>query len=151
MRGIRQWLEGLARWWSLFIGRKSRQRRGIEPVEAAPVVPRRSFASFANPFRGSSAEQFTPDELVAFSFHALEAWAFEAGHPRREDQTPIEFAKVLSRSVPDLGPSAKAFAQLVNQSAYAPGTLDRSCLKTVKQLWDQLDRGRIAAAAPATI
>ena len=137
---LRTWLEGIARWWSLFLGRKSRQRKGLEPIPAAPIEPRRPFATFTNPFRDRASSQLTPDELVAFSFTALEAWAYEVGQPRHEDQTPVEFAKSLARSVPEVGPSAQAFTAIVNQSAYAPGTLDRSCLPTLQKLWEQLEK-----------
>ena len=140
LASCREWWSGLARWWSLFLGRKSRQRRGIDPVSPVAVNPLRPFATFSNPFRGKLADQLSPDELVAMSFTALESWAQDVGHPRHEDQTPVEFAKSLTYSVPELGPSAQAFTKLVNQSAYAPNTLDRKCLPTVKRLWDQLEK-----------
>ncbi|MEC8345386.1 MAG: DUF4129 domain-containing protein [Planctomycetota bacterium] len=140
LASYREWWSGLARWWSLFLGRKSRQRRGIDPVSPVAVNPLRPFTTFSNPFRGKLADQLSPDELVAMSFTALESWAQDVGHPRHEDQTPIEFAKSLTYSVPELGPSAQAFTKLVNQSAYAPNTLDRKCLPTVKRLWDQLEK-----------
>ncbi len=140
LASCREWWSGLARWWSLFLGRKSRQRRGIDPVSPVAVNPLRPFTTFSNPFRGKLADQLSPDELVAMSFTALESWAQDVGHPRHEDQTPIEFAKSLTYSVPELGPSAQAFTKLVNQSAYAPNTLDRKCLPTVKRLWDQLEK-----------
>jgi hypothetical protein len=151
MVGIRTWLDGIARWWSLFLGRKGRQLKGIAPISTAPIEPRRPFSTFKNPFRDRAMSQLTPDEIVAFSFNALEAWAYEVGHPRHEDQTPIEFAKSLSRSAPEIGPSAQAFTKLVNQSAYAPSTLDRSCLPTVQKLWEQIEsrqpRGPVATTA----
>ena len=140
LASCREWWSGLTRWWSLFLGRKSRQRRGIDPVSSVAVNPLRPFTTFSNPFRGNLADQLSPDELVAMSFTALESWAQDFGHPRHEDQTPIEFAKSLTCSVPELGPSAQAFTKLVNQSAYAPNTLDRKCLPTVKRLWDQLEK-----------
>ena len=140
LASCREWWSGLTRWWSLFLGRKSRQRRVIDLVSSVAVNPLRPFTTFSNPFRGNLADQLSPDELVAMSFTALESWAQDFGHPRHEDQTPIEFAKSLTCSVPELGPSAQAFTKLVNQSAYAPNTLDRKCLPTVKRLWDQLEK-----------
>ena len=140
LASCREWWSGLTRWWSLFLGRKSRQRRGIDPVSSVAVNPLRPFTTFSNPFRGNLADQLSPDELVAMSFTALESWAQDFGHPRHEDQTPIEFAKSLTCSVPELGPSAQAFTKIVNQSAYAPNTLDRKWLPIVKRLWDQLEK-----------
>ena len=45
----------------------------------------------------------TPEELVAYSFDALEVWAAERGMARLPDVTPLEFARSLGGTTPTSG------------------------------------------------
>ena len=73
-----------------------------EEIEEAVVVQERPrpFADFRNPFADGSAAGRSPDDLVRYSFAALEAWAFEHDLPRRPDETPLEFADRVGADVP---------------------------------------------------
>ena len=62
----------------------------------ATVTPRRRFADFSDPFAAGQAAGWPPEELVRYSFAALEAWAAEHGHPRQAEQTPHEFARSIA-------------------------------------------------------
>src|SRR5207237_6694670 len=117
----RDLLNALAAFWqSLFGG--GRRTEAVEPEDEVPVevVPRpRPFADFRNPFADGSAAGQSPEELVCYSFTALEAWACERDLSRRIDETPLEFADRLSERVPALGANAQQLALLYARLAYA--------------------------------
>ena len=80
----------------------------------------------------------------------MEAWAYESGCPRQPDDTPIEFARQLAQAQPKMGATARSFTQLVNQSAYAPGTLSADCLPEVKKMWQSMEESTVSVSpAPA--
>ena len=59
----------------------------------APEPPPRPFASYGNPFDTGLDHQLTPDDLVVYSFEALEAWAYEHELARSPHETPMEFVR----------------------------------------------------------
>jgi hypothetical protein len=79
----------------------------------------RPFSAFENPFANSAANRMTTEELVRYSFEALQAWAFESGLPRQTQQTPIEFARVVGESFPEIASDALEVARLYSMIAYA--------------------------------
>ena len=112
-------------------------------VEAAP--PPRPFAAFKDPFLSGAAARTSPEQLVRYSFDALQAWAVERGFPRSPDATPLEFSQQLAGQAPQLGAEAQQLAQLYSQIVYARRTLSPDCLPVLQRLWQQLR----ATARPA--
>ncbi len=53
------------------------REKAAQPEPSEPAPPPRPFASFADPFASGLAQNFSPNDLVIYSFEALEAWAFE--------------------------------------------------------------------------
>ena len=61
-----------------FGGQKPRKsKKDAESSAASTAIPPRPFASFADPFATGLASNFSPNDLIVYSFEALEAWAFE--------------------------------------------------------------------------
>src|SRR5262249_32728231 len=98
------WAKDLLAWWrSLFAGwgrSDDDGTEGGEPVEKA--APPRPFSDFPNPFHDGRATRWSPDQLVRYSFDALQAWANERDLGRRPDETPLEFVRRLGDEVPAL-------------------------------------------------
>jgi hypothetical protein len=121
--------------------------QSVAPAEEEVPAERprpRPFASYANPFAGGAGSQ-SPEELVRYSFEALEAWAWEHGLARQADDTPLEFAERVAEDVPALGADARRLASLYARAAYARGRLPASCVDLVRQFWRRLEA---AADAP---
>ncbi len=132
LAGMRQALADLWNW--LFGGRKPEEQPvEPEPLANAPSKPR--FAAFDDPFATGAVRRMPPDELVRYTFEALEAWARDQGYPREPDQTPHEFAREIAARAPQLGRDTRRLAELYNQVAYAPGTLAASRVSPLEDLW----------------
>ncbi|PQO38111.1 DUF4129 domain-containing protein [Blastopirellula marina] len=125
-------------WNSLFGGKK---KESAEEEEAAPVQkPRRRFSSFRNPFQDPTWKKKPAEEWVRYSFAALEAWADERGHARKEEQTPGEFAVMLEQHFDDLTENVRRAADLYGQVAYGSGKAPGETLEILRQLWQNLNR-----------
>lgn len=132
---IRKLWEELKAIFSGLFGRKSAQEIE-EQAETAP--PPRPFAAFQDPFASGSAARSSPDQLVRYTFEALQAWAFERDAARRPDETPIEFASHLGAVAPHVAGDVRELARLYSQITYARGKLSPDCLPVLRRLWQQM-------------
>ena len=100
-RWARDLLNALAAFWqSLFGGKRTDAIEAEEETPAEVVERPRPFDDYRNPFADGTATRQSPEALVRYSFAALEAWAYEQDLPRRDDETPLEFAHRLGESMP---------------------------------------------------
>jgi hypothetical protein len=159
-------LQGWREFWQKLFG------GGREPTESAGTDRRlvaadgglnrpspRPFAAFADPFASGAAGRYSADELVRYSFEALEAWAREHGCPRQPQQTPHEFARHLGARVASLSRHVRSLADLYCRVAYAPGRLPSEgdedaalsghgeSVGSLKELWQQLQSGTATGTA----
>jgi hypothetical protein len=136
MPWARNLLDSLHAWWASFWGKKEEV---VTDVELVPTKPRpRPFTSYSNPFANGTGEGRAIDELIEYSFNALESWACDRNHPRRPDETPLEFASRLSNTFPSLQGQAQKLAVLVVRLAYANGTMPKDARETLEFFWDHL-------------
>ena len=136
---IVKWLGGLIdairRFWAGLFGGKPKPSDDEFVESTSPEQrPPRPFAAFADPF-ASGAERPGPEELVRYSFEALEAWAQEHDCARQPDQTPHEFASLVGKEAPELARDAQVLAELYSRAAYAPGTLSAASTEPLSRLW----------------
>jgi uncharacterized protein DUF4129 len=135
-----QFLKELAEFWRrLFGGKPTPDEETVAEEERKPAP--RPFADFADPFTTGMASRYSPDELVKYTFEAVEAWARENGFPRGPEQTPHEFARQLAGAAKPLEGNSRTLADLYCYVAYAPGRLRAERTKALAQLWQQLRSG----------
>lgn len=130
---------GWRAWWAALFGvRTARvpQAPPDGPVAPTPTLP--SLAHYGDPFLSGLAKSMKPDELVRYSFEALEAWARQQGCPRHPQQTPAEFALEVGRTDPALASEARALARLYGRAAYAASTLAPHDVEPLGRLWQRL-------------
>jgi hypothetical protein len=127
-------------WQALFGWWGQAKVEEIEEEVATPVRRPRPFASFTNPFIDGTARQRSPEELVQYSFEALEAWAWEQGLGRQADDTPLAFAERIAFETPGLENSGRRLAALYARVAYARGRLADSSQGVVRQFWHDLEK-----------
>jgi len=136
----RRLLAALEAWWQALFGWRARGDRQAEEVGSPAAVKRpRPFASFRNPFLDGASNQRSPEELVRYSFEALQALAAERGVGRNPDETPLEFAGRLGEDLPAIESEAQQLVALYARAAYGGGRLPPSCLGTVRQFWQCLE------------
>ncbi|MEE3370280.1 MAG: DUF4129 domain-containing protein [Planctomycetota bacterium] len=138
MKAWQKLLKDLADFWSRLFGhRPPEESPTTETVEHK--LPARPFASFQNPFASGLATNRSVDELVRYSFQAVESWSRERGYARSENQTPLEFARQVADLDPGMRTSVVRLGNLYSCAAYANRTLNPSDLPYLKELWNQLE------------
>jgi hypothetical protein len=126
------------------------QKRRLPDRPSETREPPRPFAAFRNPFLSGQAGRASPEQLVRYTFEALEAWAFERQAARRADETPLEFADALDDRFPALADDARQLARLYSHMLYARTKPTRESLPVLQRLWDEMSRpARQHSAAPA--
>jgi hypothetical protein len=130
LQGLWQALFG---WWLP----SARPAKTVQPVEEPVVLL--PFSSYRNPFWDGADSYTTPEEVVRYSFEALQAWGREHGIARETGETPLEFSSRLGMDVPTLESDARRLAALYARAAYARARLPVSCLGTVRQFWQRLE------------
>ncbi len=132
----RRWLDGIRAWWAGLFGRANpeRQRRGEgDTTPLAPVRPP-PFSEYSNPFADGSADGRDPAELIAYTFEALDAWAWDRAAGRDPAETPLEFARRLG----------EAFAKLANlytRMTYSTLPLLGTARATLEEAWELMVHG----------
>jgi energy-coupling factor transporter transmembrane protein EcfT len=122
-------------WNSLFHRTPGETDRVVDPEAIAPPRP---FASFQNPFATGAAQYSSIEELVRYSFDALQSWGAEQGYGRNDGQTPLEFGRALGSRFPKMTREANQVAQFYSRTAYAGQSPGRECVGTLEQLWQKM-------------
>jgi len=142
LAALRQLLAEWRAFWQRLFG--SSKKEAEEPAHAddglrQPLLP--PFSAFTDPFATGAAARYSPDELVRYSFEALEAWAREQGWPREPEQTPHEFARLVGSRAGSLSRDTRRLADLYCWVAYAPGTLPSGRADSLRRLWHEMRSG----------
>jgi hypothetical protein len=147
LAALRDFRQALADLWNRLFGQKPSPAEVVAAEEATKAPAVRHFTDFTDPFAKGVAGRYPPEELVRYTFEALEAWARDNGHPRLPDQTPHEFARSIGVAPSPLSDNARYLAELYCQVAYAPGTLPPASVSRLSRLWQEM---RAAVLGPAS-
>lgn len=126
------WAKNLLDWLSSLFRRKERKEHKEKTEEEKQQAPRPPpFETFRNPEDGD----MNVEEMVTYSFAALESWAWERDLARRGQETPIEFARRVER---ENGFDAQRLATLYSQIAYSDAGTPGGATKTVREFWSSI-------------
>jgi hypothetical protein len=122
----------------LFIQQPKKRAKAPEPPPGEQAPPRRPFASFPNPFETGLDQRFTPNDLVVYSFEALEAWASEHDLARSPNETPSEFVRRLGEARADLRQDATRVVGYFVTIVYGQKGFQSDVLAPLRQFWRAL-------------
>ena len=141
-------IQAIRDFWANLFGDGKTEPEAAEEEASLAVAPPRPFADYADPFLTGDATRYTPQELLAYSFQALQAWGRERGCVRVAEQTPHEYAGHLHSLSDSVGREARRLAELYSFEAYSGDTLPREQVDVLRNLWQVL-RSEQAAGLPA--
>jgi hypothetical protein len=145
LAALRDFRQALADLWNRLFGKKPSPAEQAAEEESVKRPLSRRFADFADPFAGGKAGRYPPEELVRYTFEALEAWARDNGHPRLPEQTPHEFARSVGTTLSSLSDDARYLAELYCQVAYAPSSVQATSVARLSHLWQEMNAAVRAA------
>lgn len=141
LAALQSWWQGLTAWWQ--------PRQATEEETGPAYVPvRRTLSDYPNPFLTGWADGRPVEELVRYSFEALEAYADDQGAGRREGETPLEFAARVGEESPGLEKEAHRLAGLYSRVAYSRSRLAPSNVEGLRSFWERLE-ANVEAPLPA--
>src|SRR5207247_1714438 len=109
----KRWFTALNAWWQRLFGKKVST---VSEEASKPQGPTHlPFRTFSNPFTDGSSNTRPPEELIQYSFQAMESWAADRGKPRTNDETPFEFASRMTETYPAFETDANRLAGLVGR------------------------------------
>ncbi len=122
----------------LFIEKRAKRAQDPAAVVSEPVAQPRPFASFANPFANGLDQRYSPNDLVIYSFEALESWAFEHNLARSPNETPTEFGRRIGQAHAELGPDASRLVGYFVTIVYGQRGFNEDVLPPIRQFWQVL-------------
>jgi hypothetical protein len=134
------WASKLLDWWrSLFARKPGEGKEGAAegPVDDGPRRP--VFEDFSNPFADGTVRRRSPADVIAYTFAAFDAWAWERGRGRQPGETPTEFAIRVGHEVERLDEPGFRLAELYVRALYSKGPLPADALKAARAVWEQLE------------
>ncbi len=121
-QGFRDFWKSVVAFWQSLFGKRSEDdgEKPSEALDALFVIPKRRLSEFSDPFLSGAVRSWTPSQLLAESFGALEAWGRENGVPREENETVHEYANRVAEVDTQLGPESTFLASLYGRAIYFP-------------------------------
>jgi hypothetical protein len=114
-------------------------RKPAKKTEAAPVRAKySSFAEYKNPFFAGKDYAWPPEQIILYSYEAVQVWAKEQGMPPRPEETAREFCIRLAECRPELDAQFNELARLYAHAAYGTKLPPNSDLEPIRELWRSL-------------
>ena len=140
----RSFLAALAQFFrDLFqLGSRTRQA-GTNTEERTPS--RHPFAAYRSPFLTGEDKSWTAEQLILYSYEALQAWAVEQGIQSQPQQTAREFCLVLGETFPDAAAELNRLSFFYGHAAYGNAVPAGCDLEPVRKLWHYLSASGAAS------
>jgi hypothetical protein len=111
-----------------------------KPAKTADAAPARarfiSFAGYTNPFFTAKDRAWPPEQIILYSYEAVQAWAKELGIAARPEETAREFCGRLSEQRPES--NLDTLARLYAHAAYGKKLPPQCDLEPIRELWRRL-------------
>jgi hypothetical protein len=133
----RSFLAAVAQFFRDLFQLGSRMKRASAKREER--TPRRHpFAAYRSPFLTGEDKSWTAEELILYSYEALQAWAMEQGIQSQPQQTAREFCVRLGETFPDAAAELNRLSFLYGHAAYGNAVPAGCDLEPVRKLWHYL-------------
>jgi hypothetical protein len=114
----------------------------LKPAKKAEPAPARgkfsSFAKYKNPFLTGKEYAWPPENIILYSYEAVQVWAKEQGSAARPEETAREFCGRLSEHHPELDLQLEQLARLYAHAAYGTKLPPDCDLEPIRDLWRRL-------------
>lgn len=114
-------LESIRNFWANLFGFTKRREKREKKKQTKIVqgdVSRRRFLELVDPFTSGQADKMPPQELVKYTFEAIETWAIDRGAAREENETPCDFLNRVDRKTRVPTKSIKALSEAYSSTTY---------------------------------
>jgi len=131
---IQAFLAALKKFWNDLLNWRSGSNEAAVTTVKTKSKPR-LFAAYRNPFLLGQDSSWTPEQLVIYSYEALQVWAEEQGMEPHPEQTAREFCAELAGRFPEMTEELNQMSWLYGHAAYGTAVPPGRDLEPVKQVW----------------
>lgn len=118
----------------------------LEQDETAIAEPFPPFRSFSDPF-GAAAARWSREQIVQHMYRAVLSWGYERRIMRRDEETPDEYLRRLSRRFSAQQEALTKLGSLYSRIAYSRGTVRAEELQPLADLWRWLKQQPVSTSA----
>lgn len=120
-------------------------RKPAKKTELAPVLAKfNSFAEYKNPFFAAEDYAWPPEQIIIYSYEAVQVWAKEQGAAAHPEETAREFCGRLGEHYPELNSHLSQLARLYAHAAYGTKLPPASDFEPIQELWRLLPTAAVA-------
>jgi hypothetical protein len=120
-------------------------RKPAKKTELAPVLAKfNSFAEYKNPFFAAEDYAWPPEQIIIYSYEAVQVWAKEQGAAAHPEETAREFCGQLGEHYPELNSHLSQLARLYAHAAYGTKLPPASDFEPIQELWRLLPTAAVA-------
>jgi hypothetical protein len=114
-------------------------RKPVRPQgPEAPVKRQRPLSEFKNPFFADKEHARPPEEIILYTYDALQAWTQTQGIELHPEQTAREFCQRASEQLPELAGPLRHLSFLYAHVAYGEHLPADSNLEPLAEIWRRL-------------
>jgi hypothetical protein len=135
---IRSMIAAITEFFRKFLAMTPSRKPAKPPGSVFTRAKLSSFAEYKNPFFAAKDHAWPPEQIIIYSYEAVQVWAREHGSAPRPELTAREFCRELSQHHPELDSNLTQLARLYAHAAYGKKLPPNSDLEPVKELWRRL-------------
>ena len=109
--------------------------RKPKPLLAPGAAPIRPFANYQNPFATGAGRAWPPEQVIVYTYEAVQAWARERGIEFPPQQTAREFCADLGAKHPEIGYELGRLTVYYAYAAYGTHLPANYDVEPVKEIW----------------
>ena len=104
-----------------------------------PTTPQwQPFTAYQNPFLTGNDRGWTPEQLILYTFEALQSWSVQQGQKPAPEKTAREFCHDLTSLHPEQTDALRQLGFLHGHAAYATGVPPGTDVEFLRSLWQYL-------------
>ena len=112
--------------------------RAAAPVTDDTAPQWQPFTAYKNPFITGNDRGWTPEQLILYTFEALQSWSVQQGQKPAPEKTAREFCRDLTGQYPELTDDLRQLGYLHGYAAYATAVPPGTDLEFLRSLWQYL-------------
>ena len=113
-------------------------KRPDAPATDATMPVWQPFTAYQNPFLTGNDRVWTPEQLILYTFEALQSWSVQQGQKPAPEKTAREFCRDLTSQYPELTDALEQLGFLHGHAAYATAVPAGTEVEFLRSLWQYL-------------
>jgi len=135
LQAIRAFIEAVKAFLAGLFGTAGPKKPAATTAFAPASVPSRPFANYRNPFATDAGHSWPPEQVIVYTYEAVQAWARERGIEFPPQQTAREFCADLGAKHPEIGWELGRLTFYYAHAAYGTHLPVNYDVEPIREIW----------------